>query len=684
MNIKSLFKKTPPENYNRFQIFIDKCQPIHTAKGYFFTFFLLPFILVFLFECLGYKSVFGGFKFLFSHPVPYLCNMLIISVTFSIALLFRKQICIIATMTFIWFVGAFVNFILLCCRVTPLTRSDLMLLSDAKSIISKYLNIFQVILIAVLVFVVILGIIIAFIQSPSVRGKLDRLHSIFIILGLYVLTWLLFLIGWNTGTLENQFHELSKSYKKNGFVYCFSRSLVDVGVSKPDNYSEEAMEELLEGSETETNAPVSYRLKDPNIVIVQLESFFNINRLKDVTFTENPIPNFTKYMEQCGSGFFNVPVVGAGTVNSEFEVLTGMNIDDFGAGEYPYKTILTQSTCETIAYDLTEDGYTSHVIHNNTGDFYGRNTVYPNMGFQSFTPIEYMWPEEFTAMGWAKDSILTDEISKALDSTEKQDFVFTISVQGHGSYPGGNDTDYVKHVDISSTQIEDESYLNQLRYYANQLYEMDEFVGELIRTLAMRNENTILLMYGDHCPSLDFTDESFTSGTIYQTEYFIWNNMGLEFPKKDIEAYKVGSEILASLGVTRGAVNAFHQTYGLQLENGEIAEEEYLERLKELEYDILYGDKLAYEGINPYEPTELQMGTLPISISDVSTNIAGNVLVTGENFTPGSIVHINDNVCETFYVDSTMLLLHDTELISGDEVTVWQKSLSSTSPYIYR
>ena len=35
-----------------------------------------------------------------------------------------------------------------------------------------------------------------------------------------------------------------------------------------------------------------------------------------------------------------VPSVGAGTANTEFEVLTGMNMRFFGPGEYPYKTVV--------------------------------------------------------------------------------------------------------------------------------------------------------------------------------------------------------------------------------------------------------------------------------------------------------------------------------------------------------
>lgn len=38
-------------------------------------------------------------------------------------------------------------------------------------------------------------------------------------------------------------------------------------------------------------------------------------------------------------------------------------------------------------------------------------------------------------MEWAKDEVLVDNIMEAMDTTEQQDFVFTVSVQGHGDYP---------------------------------------------------------------------------------------------------------------------------------------------------------------------------------------------------------------------------------------------------------
>ena len=54
-------------------------------------------------------------------------------------------------------------------------------------------------------------------------------------------------------------------------------------------------------------------------------------------------------MQNYTSGYLTVPVVGAGTANTEFEVLTGMGIRFFGLGEYPYKTVLKDTSCESAA-----------------------------------------------------------------------------------------------------------------------------------------------------------------------------------------------------------------------------------------------------------------------------------------------------------------------------------------------
>ena len=56
------------------------------------------------------------------------------------------------------------------------------------------------------------------------------------------------------------------------------------------------------------------------------------------------------------------------------------------------------------------------------------------MGFDSYTSKEFMNVLQYTENGWAKDNILTQHILNAMDSTEQQDYVFCISVEGHGDY----------------------------------------------------------------------------------------------------------------------------------------------------------------------------------------------------------------------------------------------------------
>ena len=71
---------------------------------------------------------------------------------------------------------------------------------------------------------------------------------------------------------------------------------------------------------------------------------------------------------------------------------------------------------------------------------------------------------------------------------------------------------------------DDEARQNQLTYYANQIYEMDLFVAELTRQLKDFNEPCILVMYGDHLPSLGIEETDMNQGNLFTTKYILWSN----------------------------------------------------------------------------------------------------------------------------------------------------------------
>ena len=55
--------------------------------------------------------------------------------------------------------------------------------------------------------------------------------------------------------------------------------------------------------------------------------------------------------------------------------------------------------------------------------------------------------------------------------------------------------------------------------YVNELKDVDTFVGDLLDELEARGEPTIVVMYGDHLPGLNMTEEDVTAkGTVELTE----------------------------------------------------------------------------------------------------------------------------------------------------------------------
>ncbi len=641
-----------------------------------FGFILLPFLLELVIEMLNRCSVVKGIEFLFTSPLQFFCNFMFIFVSLIIGLLVKRRVFYLSFISAIWLFFGITNFVMLNVRVSPFNANDLRLIDAGRAIIDQYFTPVTITLIAMGVILLALVIIALFIKGPKIDYKINYGRNLIVVCVSAIICTVSVYTGMETGLLARKFTNLTNAYNSYGFVYCFGSGMFNHGVKKPSDYSEDKIDKILDKIEKENpqypqNVKKADEVKNtPNIIFLQLESFFDITKAVNIEFSEDPIPNFNRLKKEYTSGYLNVFNVGYGTCNTEFESMTSMNLDDFGPGEIPYKSILKNTVCESIAYDLKEYGYRTHAIHNNDGTFYSRNSVFPNLGFDTFTSVEYMNIEEYTYEGWAKDKYLTGEILKALKETDAPDYIYTISVQGHGSYPTDKVLDDPKIKVLSG--IENEGRRNAIEYYANQIHEMDDFIVELIEALEEYGEDTILVMYGDHLPGLGFTEEELSNGSIYQTEYIIWNNFGLEKEDEDIRTYQISPKVMKSLGMTAGIINKYHQEYK--------EEEDYLSGLQNLEYDILYGDQIAYDGVSPYSATEMRMGIDEISISKIQpVTVDGKkyVDVIGNNFTKYSVVNINGDEFETKYIDANTLRIKYDELAPLDSFVVNQEDKDS-------
>lgn len=624
----------------------------------------------FFIEAISRHSLWKAVDFMKERPLVFLYNAFLIFTTTLIVYLFRRRV-FWRTILFIFWMGlGIINGVLLSNRVTPFTGPDLHLITDAFQIADRYLSPFFFVVVVIVAVLAVIGLIILFFKEPRYQGKMRyKLNIPLIAVGIAAFAGTTKL-ALEKRVLSNYFGNIAFAYEDYGYPYCLATTVFNTGIGLPRDYSEEAVENIVKSEESlpETGE------KRPNILFLQLESFFDPELVEYLNISEDPIPNFRKLMQEYSSGYFKVPSVGAGTANTEFESITGMSMRYFGPGEYPYKSILKETTCESAAYVLKSLGYGTHAIHNNEANFYGRKNVFANLGFDSFTSEEYMSEQDDTNPNdWVRDHNLTKYILQAMESTEGPDYVYTISVQGHGDYPEEPVLENPK-ITVSGASSQAENY--KWEYYCNQIYEMDQFIKELTDELSKLDEDVVLVMYGDHLPTMGLTVTDVKNKYLFQTEYVIWDNMGLEKQDKNLAAYQMAAEVMDRVGIHEGNVFRFHQARRNT--------KNYQVDLEMLQYDILYGEKYVYGGKNPFERVKMHLGVEDAQLDSIEKISDGQYYIKGKNLTQSAFLEVNGELVAANFVDENTLLLLDTELKENDTVDIAIRSNSSTHRVLTR
>ncbi|MCC8102433.1 MAG: LTA synthase family protein [Clostridiales bacterium] len=719
---------------------------------------LLTCSVCFVIEWISRHSFLEACEFVTDRNLVYLYNSFLIWATLTLVYLVKRRIAARVLICAFWLFLGTINGCVLAKRVSPFGWTDLKMVGDLFTMKSSYFSDTEAAIVIGAVAAVCVLLVLLWIKGPKYQGKIHRLAGMFmVVLVVALIVPNVTDAAKSSNVLASYFENLAQGYKDYGFVYSFSSSALDQGMSTPSGYSEEAVQAVLDhissaldedtqtdaatdvdtlsnagaslvqvcgvktcssseddsseeadtvdsveteeiaeetgkdsGDSDETEATAaeteiseetedagstgsSYDWEYPNIIVVLLESFVNPDMITFLETSEEAVPNFEYLTENYTSGYVEVPVVGAGTANTEFEILTGMSMQFFGLGEYPYKTILKETNCESIASDLATLGYGTHVVHNNGGNFYSRANAFSQMGFDTFTSKELMDIQEYTPLGtWATDEILVGEVEKSLDYTpDQQDFVYTITVGSHGDYP---QYEVLEDPKITISGVEDEGMAYAWEYYVNMLYEVDEFIGDLIEMLEERGEPTYVVMFGDHLPTMDLTEEDMTTGSLFLTPYVTWNNLGLEKNDSDMTSYQLLADTLETLGMGGvGTMFSFHQS-----RDSYETEEEYTDAMELLQYDILYGEHYVYGGENPYPASDLIMGTEEVVIDRIVVTDSYYYIV-GSNFTNWSKVYVNGEKVSTTYYSSRLLRVKKSKIPEGtNTIVVNQVGSSST------
>ena len=329
--------------------------------------------LYFVIEWMSRHSFYEAWNYMTSSPLIFLYNTGMIFITMLPVYLIRRRIFLRSLVSVLWLILGIINGALLANRVTPFTGPDLKNLSDGKAVMSKYLSSFEMTLVYLLIGTAVALLVLLFFKSPKYKGKIHYVINLVLIaasVAAFLGTTNLLL---RKRILSNYFGNIAFAYQDYGYPYCLMTTVFNTGISQPQGYSEKEIRRILR---SENSLPKTGEER-PNIIFLQLESFMDPELVNFLELSEDPIPVFRGLMKNFSSGYFRVPSVGAGTANTEFETITGMSLHYFGPGEYPYKSILQASTCESVPYVLKELGYTNHALHNNEANFYSRKTNCP-------------------------------------------------------------------------------------------------------------------------------------------------------------------------------------------------------------------------------------------------------------------------------------------------------------------
>ena len=628
-------------------------------------------------------SLVGAPLMIINQPLVFLYNWGIIFATLSISLLFKRRNFVAMVVGIFWIVLGTINGIILTKRMTPFTVYDTKNFKDGLTLITQYFKVWQMISLILLILFSIIFLVIYFFGSKkwiNLNWKKNIVTIIIIFAVLAGQTVGLLKIG----KLSTYFGNLNYAYRDYGFPYGFINTTANTGINKPFGYSENSIKEILE-NDTSTKGifdPKEYgnktwygNYKKPNIIILQLESFSLAQDYNHIGVSADPTPVFNKLRKDYSTGWFKVPACGAGTANTEFEVLTGISSRFFGPGEYPYKGKLRKNTQESMANVLKENGYYTAAMHNHRALFYNRNEVYPNLGFDSYTSVEYMNDVERTPVGWAKDSTMIDDIMDIITTTDESDFLHIVSVQGHGAYPP-NKIFSSPYVTVSANN---DATKYKYEYYVNECYEMDKFLGDLIEKINEAGEPTIMLVYGDHIPALDVKENEYANGDLYKTRYVLWDNIGLPKMDGDLNAYESGARVLEAAGIIHEGVIFDYQQTADKKNN-----KNYLKNLKALSYDQMYGENYAFGGKRPYKRTKMKMGFKDIEAEKI-VKIGDNYYITGKNFTECSSFSIDGKILKTIYLSPELIGLQgkinpkDIKKLKVSQIDRKEKSILTTT-----
>lgn len=459
-------------------------------------------------------------------------------------------------------VMSYVNLLKIEGREDPFVPSDILLIREAMNAAGEYqldLHWEKLLLIAALIAAaIVLGI---FIKSPKPRRWLVRAVCIVLCIALFACA---VRFVYTDKKLYESFkvpyaYNIPSVFNTLGFNYCFWYNYNLYPVDKPDGYSRAEVEGW---DQTASAAEPEVR---PNVIMIMCEAFSDLSAEPMFLYSEdeNPLAGFRQVAssDRAVSGHIVVSNYGAGTANTEFDVLTGMQTNMIGEGTTSSFRVVRRPT-RSVPSLLKDAGYNTFFMHPGQSWFYNRMSVYNYLGISDQVFVEAFDESDYKGT-MISDAAFLDELKRDLDErmagSDAPLFTYSVTIQNHQAYGYGKYDEKPDPVPLS-VSVSD-SAMEQLSVYMEGVRDSSAMLAALTEYLDSLDEPTVLVFFGDHRPNL---------GTAC-TELGLRYNLN-ETPEETIDTYSV-PYVIWSNEAYASAVDLPARYAALELpENGRISD----------------------------------------------------------------------------------------------------------------
>lgn len=391
------------------------------------------------------------------------------------------------------------------------------------------------------------------------------------------------------------FWNQTRGYHNYGFVFNFFANTKYLYMNEPNDYDPEQIEGMIDNSQKEEEQQTE-TADTPNIICIMNESLADLQVLGEFETNADYMPFMRSLTENTIKGNLYVPVIGAGTSNTEFEFLTGHTTAFLPSGSNAYM-LYVKNPMPSLVSTLEAQKYSSFALHPYYASGWRRTEVYSNFGFNKFTALEdimdislmdlylqngsdadylqslidQFYPgSNMLIRQYVSDSYNYDLIIENFENRDKSKpyFTFNVTMQNHGGYTNSC-VNFPEIIKITSME-ESEDYIKANKYLSL-VKQSDLAFKELIEYFSDVEERTIICMFGDHQPNIETEFISQLLGTNglsnltteqeqsrHITPFYIWANYDIEEKEIDkLSANYLSSLVLETAGVKLTEYNKY-------------------------------------------------------------------------------------------------------------------------------